>query len=388
MSSYFQMGHDTENLVGETNLEDFSGIVLSPLNRTPEEFKSHIPRFREKGNFDIILDPQLYFPKSLRGNLKEHPYFPSDLDTADISSISWWKKIIKLLVEYSTRISIDAVATPVIYPKIWTDEYYSICGQIAEQLNNELIKHNIKTYTTVLVNLHQLSEKDEALRIASIISNTSSTGFYIIFSSDIDPRREFSDSSELLGAMVLIRSLRDTGLTTMVSNCSSDMILYKAAGAAHCSTGKFFNLRRFTKSRWDEPSSGGGVLPYWFEHSLLAFLRESDLLRLIENEYKDMVAQEYSDNIWSRTILKKFIDEPEKPWVGMGWRQYLSWFCKAETDLSDNNSIENVKTWLENSENNWLKLEDDELLFEEPRNTGSWIRQWRLAAIQFSKLYS
>ena len=30
----------------------------------------------------------------------------------------------------------------------------------------------------------------------------------------------------------------------------------------------------------DEPSQGGGQLPYWYEESLVAFLRESDVPRL------------------------------------------------------------------------------------------------------------
>ncbi len=31
MSAYLQMGHDTENLVGEADLEEFRGIILSPV---------------------------------------------------------------------------------------------------------------------------------------------------------------------------------------------------------------------------------------------------------------------------------------------------------------------------------------------------------------------
>ena len=32
MGAYHQMGHDSWNLVGEDELADFSGIVLSPVN--------------------------------------------------------------------------------------------------------------------------------------------------------------------------------------------------------------------------------------------------------------------------------------------------------------------------------------------------------------------
>jgi len=36
------------------------------------------------------------------------------------------------------------------------------------------------------------------------------------------------------------------------------MILWKAAGATNCASGKYFNLRRFTLSRLDEPEENGG----------------------------------------------------------------------------------------------------------------------------------
>ena len=58
--------------------------------------------------------------------------------------------------------------------------------------------------------------------------------------------------------MVLIAALKQAGVQILVSHCSSDMILAKAVGANHAATGKFFNLRRFTKGRFKEPGEKGG----------------------------------------------------------------------------------------------------------------------------------
>ena len=125
MSAYFQMGHDTENLIGETDLDEFKGIILSPVNRTPTELSQNIPTFREKGSFDIILDCQLYFPRSSREKLNQHPYFPSDLDTADISSKTWWNNMIHRLSDYAAKLGVNGVISPVVFPRIWNDEYYA-----------------------------------------------------------------------------------------------------------------------------------------------------------------------------------------------------------------------------------------------------------------------
>ena len=91
-----------------------------------------------------------------------------------------------------------------------------------------------------------------------------------------------SEVEEIKGAMRLIAAMRAAGLKVTVGFLSSDVLLWKAAGASHCATGKFFNLRRFTRTRFEEPrGQGGGQLPYWFEESLMAFLRQSDVQRIM-----------------------------------------------------------------------------------------------------------
>lgn len=392
MASYFQMGHDTENLVGEKDLDEFRGIILSPLNRTPEELVKHVKEFKKKGEYDIVIDPQLYFPRSMRGQLQLQPYFPSDIDTADISSPSWWANIVDQLCEFSQQLFVNAIASPAISPKKWTDEYFSICADVSQKLFDKLDGTNIRNFTTVMADMKELTDPGSVFKIASILSEADSAGYYVVLVNDVHPRREFSESDELYGAMSLIRELQNTGREVIVSQCSSDMILFKAAGATSCASGKFFNLRRFTKSRYEEPGGGGGQLAYWFEHSLLAFLREADVLRLKTEGYDDLVGTLHSGNHWADEILKKLMEDSKKlkedsrkAWVGLGWRQYLSWFCKTESLLSKSNAIEKVKEWLKVAEDRWLRLEDEGILFEEQRNDGKWLRPWRQALNKFSK---
>jgi len=166
------------------------------------------------------------------------------------------------------------------------------------------------------------------------------------------------------------RQLPCTSFThqTIAYKRSSDMVLYKAAGATDCATGKFFNLRRFTKSRYEEPQEGGGQLPYWFEHSLFAFLREADLLRLLNRGYSSLIGCGHSTNHWSKTIMSQFKNNPNKPWLAYSWRHYLSWFGKTESELDVDDSANIVKRWLKTADSNWADLEDDDLLFDERRN--------------------
>jgi hypothetical protein len=385
MSAYLQMGHDTENLVGETDLDEFTGIVLSPVNRDSPTLTQNVATFRGKGQYDIVFDPQLYLPTSDRGYLPEQPYFPTDIDTADLTSDSWWTEIVDKLVPCVTALQVDAVTSPVVLPRAWSDDYFAHCAETSDKLAAALITSSIRSLTTVMVNFNEMGEKDRALRIASIVSEANSAGYYLVIVSDIEPRRELVGEDQLAGVMMLIHELEKTGQPVLVSHCSSDMILFKAAGARHCATGKFFNLRRFTKSRYEEPAGGGGQLAYWFEHSLLAFLRGADVRRLQDNRLAHLVGVWASNNHWAKQILELFEKNSDEAWVRLGWRQYLSWFGKTELVLTANDPLATVKTWLKSAEDNWRILEDAGVLMDEPRNDGSWIRSWRQAVGKFQR---
>ena len=71
--------------------------------------------------------------------------------------------------------------------------------------------------------------------------------------------------------------------------------------------------------------------------------------------------------------------------LALSWRQYLSWFGKAEEVLSRSDCAEIVKGWLKDADSNWGDLEEDDLFFDERQNDGSWIRPWRQALIGFNR---
>src|SRR5690606_20601909 len=129
---------------------------------------------------------------------------------------------------------------------------------------------------TVLAELKSLASPTRAAEVASIVTAGGSNEVYLVLVSDIEPRREFRETEDIKGGMRLIRHLENAGVRVVVGFVATDVILWKSAGATACATGKFFNLRRFTPSRWEPPGQGGGQVPYWAEEALMAFLRESD----------------------------------------------------------------------------------------------------------------
>lgn len=383
MSAYLQMGHDTENLVGERDLCEFQGVILSPVNREPEQLRKNVSSFREKGEYDIIFDPQLYCPRGQREKLVQQPYFPDKFDTTDWSVAEGWADAVKDIAEFAEHLGVDGVASPVIIPRRWANPFYDVCVETSTMLA-KAVPDTIRTMTTCIVSLDDLDNSSRANEIASIMTRHETAGFYLVLNTDTDPRRELADVEGLTNLMRLVNLLEKHAPVT-VAYCSSDMILYKAAGATNCSSSKFFNLRRFTPSRFNEPpSGGGGQIAYWFEHSLLAFLREADVKRLQRYGFSKLVGDHYSGSQTGIELLAFLDKSPEEAWLAKSWRQYLSWFCKTEQALGAN-AISLARDWLRASEEHWRQLEDDEILMDEPRNDGSWIRPWRQSLRDFSR---
>jgi hypothetical protein len=387
MAAYLQMGNDSNNLIiGPTGIDGFDGIILSPVNESASDLSASIPKFREKGSFDIVFDPQLYCPQSERGQLPSHPYFPKDLDTADPASEAWWKNIIKHLVDEADQLGVDAICSPAILPRKSSSDYFTRVAEIHSLLAGALQGSSIRPVMTVCVRLQELEKPEDALRIASIVTTRGPQAIYLVVESEVEPRREIPDPN-LLSLMVLVSTLEKSGCRVLVSHCSSDMVLMKAAGATHCASGKFFNLRRFTRGRFDEKEDDGGkMIAYWFEHNLMAFLRRADVARFLKAWPTGFIGGGDSDNLFSNQILDQFAADPTKPWVALGWRQYLAWFLATEHKLSTGGAFQAVSGWLKESEGRWNQIEDKEILLDEPRNNGSWLRPWRQILSDFHNL--
>lgn len=379
MPAYQQMGHQSDNLIAEPRLGDYAGAILSPVNYSADQVSVQLADVRGRQGFEAVMDPQLYVPESERGQLRAWPYFPGDVDSADLSSEAWWKSVAQQLAEVCRRLEVPAVCSPAVVPRAFSVEYFTSTVRAAGLLGDCLQGSGIQLLQTVVVGLADLSQAGRPLEIASIISRTPADRVYLVLVGDTEPRRELAQVEELKGAMRLIAALEGADLRVLVGHCSSDLLLWKVAGATACASGKFFNLRRFTRSRFEEPAQGGGQLPYFFEESLVAFLRESDIARV---RARGPLCATTMANPFAVEILERLDTEPGAAWLALSWRQFLHWFMTAERRF-DAGELE-PRRLLRDAEASWLQFEDEDVLMEEPRNNGSWIRPWRRAIAEYA----
>jgi hypothetical protein len=61
----------------------------------------------------------------------------------------------------------------------------------------------------------------------------------------------------------------------------------------------------------------------------------------------------------------------------------MHWFADIEDRIASGET--EVKPLLQLAEANWLALEDDDVLMEESRNDGRWLRPWRRALAEYAK---
>jgi|LSQX01.3.fsa_nt_gb hypothetical protein len=378
MASYQQMGYHSANLLSEPELQDFAGAILSPVDYSESEITLQVKSHEGCPNFDLVFDPQLYYPQSERGKLLTWDYFPMDFDSLDVQSISWWRELIDELSETCNRVQPDAACSPAFVPRTFNDDYFAFIVNLGNYFVDSLAHSRVRPIQTLLVDISDLVEPGRVMRITSILSRTKASSVYLIIIGGRGPRREFDDVEELKGAMKLIAALEGCGLPVLVGFTSSDVALWKAAGATSCSTGKSFNLRRFTKSRFEKPREGGVQIPYWFEESLMAFLRESDIIRVRKH---GVLSQASNVNPFGQEILKRIDSIPGEAWLGLSWRQWLYAFAYLEQRIDS--GVVDVGQLLGNADKAWRALSDIPVLMEEPENDGAWIQIWKRALDEY-----
>jgi len=376
MGAYHQLGHQATNLVLEPHLNNFAGVILSPVNFAPEKTRADCAEFRRaNAACDIIFDPQMYVPSATRGELSSWRHMPGDIDTADQSSAAWWGNVTQAVIDVASDFSPNAICSPAPHPRIFDNSYYELLVQTANELHTRLAGTSTRPILTALVGMDDVGRTDRHLHIGSILSRFAGNEIYLVLTDNSRPRQERRDSAHLEGACRLIQVLSRSGFSVIVGFSSSEMLLWKTAGATHVASGKYFNTRRFTLGRWDDDGdTGGRNLWYWFEPSLLAFLREADLRRLMRED--GAISPHHSTNPYSAPILQRIADGDGQPWQADSWRQYLYWFADCERQIDGDPGA--VSQTLQQAEEAWAAVSRRGLLFEEAYNNGEWIRIWRV----------
>jgi hypothetical protein len=165
MSVYHQMGHHSENLLFEAHLNVYRGAILSPVNYSKSDTVSQVSAIREElSSFEVIFDPQLYFPTTERPKLRQWDYYPQDVETADTSSLAWWTNLVNQILASCNSFNPDRLCSPAIVPRQYSNDYYGLMVQVADYCHDNAAC-NISL--TAIVSLNDLTAANRPLEIAT-----------------------------------------------------------------------------------------------------------------------------------------------------------------------------------------------------------------------------
>lgn len=374
MPSYLQFGHDSWNLLEEGEIGRYAGLVLSPVNDSPSEVSARLKRLGKlRDNLEVVLDPQLYNPAVEKGKMDQWAYFSSDFATADQSDVAWWTARGHEVVNQGAQLGVDAVCSPALFPRIFSNPYYSLMVDIADATKRHADGHGIETLLTAIVSLRDLGDPARASEIASILSRTNCDRVYLTFlNEDAEQREPLKDATGIPTAVHLVRLL-SASMRVHVAFASHDLILWKYAGAADISTGKFMNLRRFSPGRWSDEETSGRQVAYWNEGSLLARLRDADVALL--NRHGWFAGRDMSSNPAEARIFDIIQAEAKAAWLKLSWVQYLRWASNQEALWHGNPGA--AEFALEAADQSWGDvIHKRRVLFQDRFNNGDHVRAW------------
>lgn len=370
MGAYLQLGHESWSMLGEDGIGHYDGIMLSPVNDAPTYVRDRLNRLGDQAlDLEVILDPQLYNPSAEKGELPTWPYFPTDFETADKSSVDWWIKVSARVVDAAVAIEADAICTPAPIPRAASNEYYRFIVEVGDAAYAAAERKGLDTLLTVIVRLRDLADPRRALAWSSILTSTDCDRVYLIFlDEDTQQREPFKDGAELATAVHLVRLLSKE-LRVHVAFCGHDLVLWKFAGADDVSSGKWMNTRRFTPGRWKDEESGGRQVPYWNEDSLLTLLRDQDVTRLDRDGWFN--GRSFADNPASQRILDILRGGGGEAWLKHSWIQHLRWVSNAAASLAEGDD-----TVLVTADRQWAEVDRRRILFADRFNSGDHARIW------------
>jgi len=372
MAAYLQQGHGSWGLLEEPEIGQYVGVVLSPVNDGPDAVRNGLLRLKDRrDDLEIILDPQLYNPSLEKGKLAEWGYYSADFETADHGDRNWWAARGREVVDAASALDLDAVCSPALFPREFSDDYYRLIVDVADSTAGYANDRGLETLLTAIVPLRDLANPARAQQIASVLSATDCDRIYLsFFTNEIEPRQPLNDAAALATAIHLVRLL-SVHFRVHVAFCGHDLVMWKFAGASDVSSGKFFNLRRFTPGRWRDDEGGGRQVSYWNESPLLTLLRDQEVLRLDREGW--FASRTFSNNPHGAQILAILRGGEGTAWQKLSWLQYLRWVANADHLFENPARAEEA---IEKADGKWGELQRLRVLLADRWNDGNHVRLW------------
>lgn len=246
MELVIQMGHNMRTLTLE-HLGDFGNgtVIISPMNILPKSIKSFSDDVhKRKGN--VLVDPQLYYPRKFQKNRAQYTYWPQGNYT--VLETGQFDQVVQELARLNTDISTEAF----ILPSLITKKVDELWNKVQKSVIESAKKYapDMQRIHTIALSSDVLNDEIQIERIISFVEEWSVEGVYIVCEH---PERYYLVDKPLWvsNLMSLVAGIKRQHKKTIVGYASHQLLCLALAKCDAIASGNFLNLRWFQPEHFE-----------------------------------------------------------------------------------------------------------------------------------------
>ena len=254
MDLYIQMGHGMQKMCLDLLKEWKNGtVILSPVNISHKSAIAFSSRIHKLGG-NILLDPQLYYPRKLHKTLSQYDYWPKQeitlLETGNFDGV------ISKLADLNGGIGSSMMILPSFIAGKIDNHWDNLQKQIIESAKNHASQ--FATLHTIAITSDVLVREEQVEKIISFVEQWDVNGLYLVCEH---PLNEYLVDNTLWmsNMLALVAGLKRQNKTVIVGYSNHQQLCLSAAKCDAIASGNFLNVRSFQPKRFetrkdDEPS--------------------------------------------------------------------------------------------------------------------------------------
>lgn len=250
MELYIQMGHGMQRMCLDLFTHWGGGtIILSPLNIQPKSIVGFSSNVQKLGG-NVLLDPQLYYPRKYHKNLPQYEYWPQEgitlLETGSFDTVI--ESLVQLNADVGAKIMILPSFTANRVDAIWDNLQRSIISCAKEKAPDYEFYHTIALSGSVVTDEEQIE------KIVGCVENWDVSGLYIVCEH---PSNKYlvDDTLWISNLLALVAGLKRLSKKVIVGYSNHQQLCLAAAKCDAIASGNFRNVRWFQPEHFETTES-------------------------------------------------------------------------------------------------------------------------------------
>ena len=315
---WHQMGDRSQKIVVEQLAHDAGvGVIVSPRDLAMHRAAEYAEKYREAGAA-VLFDPQFHIPDFTNPNIESYPTNAFRVSVSNLHQISDddLGDVATALEEENNELGTDAIIAPAVVHEAARPDIVSLNQRLFHAAKAVGDSTGKPTYATVFLGS---SVTGSEVTIQSILSNATSLdcdGWYFAF--EFPPERLPSQQADVYRCLSCGLALACTGKPVLHAYAGPLGLLSHGFGATGVAVGHSQNLWRFSRERWETPTTagtggGGDAPPRFFSTALWGTIVFPDETQQLSDALREQVVTHspFSDpltpGVWSRWDANKHL---------------------------------------------------------------------------------